>query len=77
LSSYLLSTSKNVKIKKYKIITLPIILYQCENVSLLREEQGENGMLRRIFRMREEDGKNSPHWSCEKCIGILVGKSVG
>jgi hypothetical protein len=51
-SSHLLS--KNIKIKKYKIIILPVVLYGCETWSLtLREEHRlmvfENRVLRRIF----------------------------
>ena len=52
LSSSLLS--KNLKIKKYRTIILPVVLYGCETWSLtLREERRlgvfENRMLRRIF----------------------------
>ena len=52
LSSSLLS--KNLKIKIYRIIILPVILYGCETCSLtLREERRlrvlENRVLRRIF----------------------------
>ena len=54
---YLLSpslVSKNLKIKKYRIIILPVVLYGCETWSLtLREERRlrvfENRVLRRIF----------------------------
>jgi hypothetical protein len=46
--------SKNLKIKIYKIITLPVVLYGCETWSLtLREERRqrvfENRLLRRVF----------------------------
>ena len=46
--------SKNLKIKIYRTIILPIVLYGCESWSLtLREERRlrvfENGVLRRIF----------------------------
>ena len=46
--------SKNIKIKIYRSITLPLVLYGCETWSLtLREECRsrvfENGVLRRIF----------------------------
>jgi hypothetical protein len=46
--------SKNLKIKIYGTIILPIVLYGCETWSLtLREERGlrvfENRMLRRAF----------------------------
>jgi hypothetical protein len=60
LSSRLIS--KNLKIKIYKTVILPVVLYECETWSLtLREEHRlrvfENRMLRRIFGpKREEDG---------------------
>jgi hypothetical protein len=52
LSSHLLS--RNVKVKIYKTIILPVVLYGCESWSLtLREERRlrvlENRVLRRIF----------------------------
>jgi hypothetical protein len=52
LSSRLLS--KNLKIKIYKTIILPVVLYECETWSLiLREERRlrvfENRVLRRVF----------------------------
>jgi hypothetical protein len=52
LSSRLLS--RNIKIRIYKIIILPVVLYGCETWSLtLREEYRlrvfENRVLRRIF----------------------------
>jgi hypothetical protein len=52
--------SRNVKVKIYKTIFLPVFLYGCENWSLtLREEHRlrvfENRVLRRIFcPMRDE-----------------------
>jgi hypothetical protein len=52
-----------VKIKIYKTINLPVVLYGCETLSLtVREEYGlrvfENRMLRRIFgpKMNEVTG---------------------
>jgi hypothetical protein len=54
--------SKDLKIKIYKTVILPVVLYGCESWSLtLREEHGlrvfENNVLRRIFGpKREEDG---------------------
>jgi hypothetical protein len=60
LSSFLIS--KNLKIKIYKTVILPVVLYGCETWSLtLREEHRlrvlENRVLRRIFGpKREEDG---------------------
>jgi hypothetical protein len=65
LSSRLLS--KNLKIRIYKMIILPVILYGCETWSLaLREEHGlrvfENRVPRRIFLPKRdevlEDGEN-------------------
>ena len=58
LSSSLLS--KNLKIKIYRTIILPVVLYGCETWSLtLREEHRlrlfENRVLRRIFG-RKRDG---------------------
>jgi hypothetical protein len=53
---------KNLKIKIYKTVILPVVLYRCETWSLtLREEHRlrvfENRVLRRIFGpKREEDG---------------------
>ena len=61
LSSRLLS--KNLKIKIYKTITLPVVLYGCETWSItLREESRlrvfENRILRRIFvPKKHENGK--------------------
>ena len=58
LSSRLLS--KNLKIKIYRTIILPVVLYWCETWSLtLREEMKlrvfENKVLRRIFRPRRDE----------------------
>jgi hypothetical protein len=57
LSSWLLS--KIVKIKLYKIITLPVVLYGCETWSLtIREEHRlkvfESGVLKRVFGTRRD-----------------------
>jgi len=58
LSSCLLS--KNLKIKIYRTIILPVVLYGCETWSLsLREEHRlrvfENRVLRRIFGPRRDE----------------------
>ena len=58
LSSKLLS--KNLKIKIYRTIILPSVLYECETSSLtLREERKlrvfENMVLRRIFGPRRDE----------------------
>jgi hypothetical protein len=52
--------SKNLKIKIYRIITLPVVLYGCEAWSLtLREEHRlrvfENRVLRRIFGPKRDE----------------------
>jgi len=57
LSSCLLS--KNLKIKRYRIIILPVVVYKCETWSLtLREERRlrvfEHRVLRRIFGPKRE-----------------------
>jgi hypothetical protein len=57
LSSSLLS--KNLKIKKYRNLILPVVLYGCETWSLtLREERRqsvfENRVLRRIFGLKRD-----------------------
>jgi hypothetical protein len=58
LSSSLLS--KNIKIKIYSNIILPVVLYGCKTWSLtLREEPRlrvfENRVFRRIFRLKKEE----------------------
>ena len=60
LSSSLLS--KNLKIKIYRTITLPVVVYGCETWSLtLREERRlrvfENRVLRRIFGSKRDEVK--------------------
>jgi hypothetical protein len=56
------SYKKNLKIKIYKTVILPVVLYGCETSSLnLREEHRlrifENGMFRKMFgTKREKDG---------------------
>ena len=58
LSSILLS--KNLEIKKYRTIILPVVLYGCETWSLtMREEHRlrvfENQVLRRIFGPKRDE----------------------
>jgi hypothetical protein len=58
LSSPLLS--RNVKVKTYKTIILPVVLYGCETLSLtLREEHRltvfEKRVLRRIFGLKRDE----------------------
>ena len=61
--------SKNIKIKMYRTIILPVVLYGCETRSLmLREERRlrvfENRVLRRIFEPKRDGVKESG----ENCI---------
>ena len=65
LSSRLLS--KNLKIKIYRTIILPVVLYGCETWSLtLREERRlrvfENMLLRRIFGPRRDEVTGGGKW---------------
>jgi hypothetical protein len=58
LSSRLLS--KNIKIRMYKTIILPLVIYGCKTSSLtLREEHGlkvfENRMMKEIFGPRRDE----------------------
>ena len=58
VSSRLLS--KKLKVKTYKTITLPVVLYGCETWSLtLREEHGlrvfENNVLRKMFGAKKDE----------------------
>jgi hypothetical protein len=60
LSSRLLS--KNIKIRIYNIIILPVVLYGCENWSLTLREQFrprvfENSVPRRIFVPKRDEVK--------------------
>jgi hypothetical protein len=57
-SSHLLS--KNVKIRIYKTMILPVVLYGCENWSLTLKEKHrlrvfENRVLRRMFVPRRDE----------------------
>jgi hypothetical protein len=52
--------SKNIEIKIYRTIILPVVVFECETWSLiLREEHRlrvfENRVLRRIFGLKEEE----------------------
>jgi len=53
--------SKNLKIKIYRTVILPVVLYGCETMSfILREERRlrvyENRVLRRTFGSRRDEG---------------------
>jgi len=54
------SLSKNLKIKIYRTIILPVVMYGCATWSLtLREERGlrvfENRVLRRVFGLKRDE----------------------
>ena len=58
MSSSLLS--KNLKIKIYRTIILPVVLYGCETWSLTLREEGrlrvfENRVLRRVFGPKRDE----------------------
>jgi hypothetical protein len=60
IQSSTLLLSKNIKIRIYKSIILPVVLYGCESWSLtLREEHRltvfENRVLRRIFGPKRDE----------------------
>jgi hypothetical protein len=53
--------SKNLKIKIYKTVILPVVLYGCETWSLTLEEEhrlrvSENRVLMKIFGPKREEG---------------------
>jgi len=61
--------SKNLKIKIYRTIILPVVLYGCETWSLKLVQEcrlgvSENRMLRKIFRPKRDDVTRSG----ENCI---------
>jgi hypothetical protein len=74
--------SRNVKIKIYKTIILPVVLYECETLSLtLREEHRlkvfENRVLRRIFGPKRDevtDGCRKVH--NEELHGLYSSPSI-
>jgi hypothetical protein len=78
----MLLASRNVKIKIYKTIILPVVLYGCETLSLtLREENRlsvfENRVLRRIFgpkRDEETEGWRKLH--DEELHGLYSSPSI-
>jgi hypothetical protein len=82
LSSHLIS--KNLKIKIYKTVILPVVLYGCETWSLtLGKEQRlrvfENRVLRRIFGPKRDEecrGENCIMMNFIACIlhRILLGR---
>ena len=74
--------SKNLKIKIYRTITLPVVLYGCENWSLtLREERKlrlfENRVLRRIFGPRRDEVTGEwRKWHNEELNGLSSSPNI-
>ena len=75
LSSRLLS--KNLKIKIYRIIILPVVLYGCETWSLtLREERRlrvfENRVLMRLFGPKRDEVIGDGENYIMRSLGIFI-----
>jgi hypothetical protein len=78
LSSRLIS--KNLKIKIYKKVILPVVLYECETWSLTLGEEHrlrvfENRVLRRIFDLKgkkTDRGENCIMMNFTDCILHLI-----
>jgi hypothetical protein len=47
--------SKNLKIKRYRIIILPVVLYGCEILSITLREERRHRVLRRIFGAKRDE----------------------
>jgi hypothetical protein len=79
LSSYLLPES--IKIRMYKTIILPVVLYECETWSLtLREEHRrrvfENGVLRRIIGLKRDEVTGVEENSNEELHNLYSSPSI-
>ena len=79
LSSRLLSM--NLKIKIYKVIVLPVLLYGCETYSLtLREERRlrvyENRILRQIFKPKRDESGEWRMFHNEELHGLYRSPNV-
>ena len=75
MSSRLLS--KNLKIKIYRTIILPVVLYGCETWSLtLREERRlrvfENRVLRRVFGPKRDEVTGNGENYIMRSLGIFT-----
>jgi len=75
LTSRLLS--KNLKIKIYRTIILPVVLYGCETWSLiLREERRprvfENRVLRRVFGPKRDEVRGERKKLNNESLGIFI-----
>ena len=69
--------SKNLKIKIYRTINLPVVLYGCETWSLaLREERRlrvfENRVLRRVFGPKRDEVTGNGENYIMKSLGICT-----
>jgi hypothetical protein len=47
--------TKNLKIKRYRIIILPVVLYRCEILSIKLREERRHRVLRRIFGPKRDE----------------------
>jgi hypothetical protein len=79
LSSRLIS--KNLKIKIYKIVILPVVLYGYETWSLtLREEHclrvSENRVLRRIFGPKKEEDGSWRKLHNDELLGLYCSPNI-
>ena len=75
LSSRLLS--KHLKIKIYRTIILPVVLYGCETWSLtLRQERRlrvfENRVLRRVFGPKRDEEQGNGENYIMRSLGIFI-----
>jgi len=74
--------SKNTKIKMYRTIILPVVLYGCETWSLtLREECGmwvlENRVLRRIFGSKRDEVTGNGENYIERNLIVCIRHQFG
>jgi hypothetical protein len=73
--------SENLKIKIYKTVILPVVLYGCETWSLtLREEHRlrvfEHRVLRRIFGPKREDDGSWRKWSNDELSNLYSSLNI-
>ena len=78
-NTFVFSTSMNLKIKMYKIIILPVVIYDCETWSLiLREERRlrvfESRILRRIFEPKRGKNGSAEGFTMKNFIVVRVIK---
>ena len=70
LSSRLLS--KNLKIKIYRTIILPVVLYGCETWSLTMREERRLRVLRRVFGPKRDEVTGNGENYIMKSLGICT-----